>query len=82
MLCSAGAASALSHVLNGGACFSFLTLKANHVEHQLPIQLLAVWQQPTWLEKWAAHGNGWKLLLGDGVAVISRVTAGAEVSTL
>ena len=30
--CSAGAGIALSHLLNGGGCFSFLTLKAEPCE--------------------------------------------------
>lgn len=45
--CSAGAGIALSHLLSGGGCSSFLTTKADPAKHQMPLQLLAERQQPT-----------------------------------
>lgn len=44
--CSAGAGIALSHLPNGGGCFSFLTLKADPAKGQTPLQPLAEQQQP------------------------------------
>lgn len=49
--CSAGAGIALPHLLSGGGCFSFLTVKADPVKCQMPLQLLPERQQlpqPSW----------------------------------